>query len=444
MKLIISCGFAAAVIVIATTMLMPEKLKRPKIAIMGIYVFSMAVAANLSGIGQFAGIPMVIGLLALIIVMSEGYRIENAIMAGIGYLINMLCNNLICFGIVDLFKLPLDEFTALYGEIFYIVYIILLWLLLRVLRHLLYEKMNLAGYISSVVPVIRYGMFANVALYTIIFLVTISLGERAGYSAKGLGFNCALFLICMLASSLLILLCASSIQTAEQRKAEEYQKEITENYVASMEHIVDELRAFKHDYKNIIAEMAGYIREGEMEQLKEYYQKLTWTEKTDYYKDLHIWKSLRNIQPMEIKGILYEKILRALGKDIEPEIKIEDGLEVIYPEIRVINRMLGIFIDNAIEAAEDTESKKLVIEASGVREGVVFSIANTCRELPDPSKIFQKGVSTKGKGRGMGLYWVKNALKEREELIHEIAVENGMVVQRLEIPNRNDMTFIPK
>lgn len=165
MKLIISCGFAAAVIVIATTMLMPEKLKRPKIAIMGIYVFSMAVAANLSGIGQFAGIPMVIGLLALIIVMSEGYRMENAIMAGIGYLINMLCNNLICFGIVALFKLPLDKFTELYGEIFYIVYIILLWLLLRVLRHLLYEKMNLAGYISSVVPVIRYGMFANVALH---------------------------------------------------------------------------------------------------------------------------------------------------------------------------------------------------------------------------------------------------------------------------------------
>ena len=63
-------------------------------------------------------------------------------------------------------------------------------------------------------------------------------------------------------------------------------------------------------------------------------------------------------------------------------------------------------------------------------------VANTCREQPDLSKIFQKGVSTKGDGRGMGLYWVKNALREREELVHEIAVKDGMVIQRLEIPDR--------
>ena len=299
-----------------------------------------------------------------------------------------------------------------------------------------YEKLNLAGHISSIAPAIRYGMFANGAIYTVIFLITISLGERAGYDARTLGFNCILFFVCMLASSLLIIISASSIRSAEQKKAEEYQKEITENYVDSMEHMVDELRAFKHDYKNIIAQMAGYIREGQLEQLKGYYQKLTWTEETDYYKDLHIWRSLRNIQPMEIKGVLYEKILWALNKGIEPEIKIEDGLVVVYPKIQVVNRILGIFIDNAIEAAAETEEKKLIIEASGTKDGAAFMVANTCREQPDLSKIFQKGVSTKGDGRGMGLYWVKNALREREELVHEIAVKDGMVIQRLEIPDR--------
>ena len=96
--------------------------------------------------------------------------------------------------------------------------------------------------------------------------------------------------------------------------------------------------------------------------------------------------------------------------------------------------MLGIFIDNAIEAAAETEEQKLVIEAQSADGGPVFSVANTCRELPDLSKIFQKGFSTKGDGRGMGLYWVKNALKEREELIHEVSVEGGMVIQRLELP----------
>lgn len=434
MRTVISYIFSAVMVVMSATMLAPERFGRLKTVIIGVYVFIMAILTIFGG--EILGVPMVGGLFLLIIVMSERYRLENGIMAAIGYLLNMLCNSLFCLGAVALFRMPLDEFINLYGELFWSVYTIFLWLLLRTLRSILYEKLNLAGHISSIAPAIRYGMFANGAIYTVIFLITISLGERAGYDAGTLGFNCILFFVCMLASSLLIIISASSIRSAEQKKAEEYQKEITENYVDSMEHMVDELRAFKHDYKNIIAQMAGYIREGQLEQLKGYYQKLTWTEETDYYKDLHIWRSLRNIQPMEIKGVLYEKILWALNKGIEPEIKIEDGLVVVYPKIQVVNRILGIFIDNAIEAAAETEEKKLIIEASGTKDGAAFMVANTCREQPDLSKIFQKGVSTKGDGRGMGLYWVKNALREREELVHEIAVKDGMVIQRLEIPDR--------
>lgn len=435
MKLLISCVFTSLMVVMSTTMLIPYRMKRQRVAIIAAYVFAMAFLGNT--FGQIMGIPMVIGLLILLFLLTEEYRLENGFMAAVGYLINILCNNMFFWGIVALLGIPLVDFVDHYGEVFWAVYTVFLWLILRGLRYILYEKLNFSGHISSVAPAIRYGMFANGVLYLLIFLFTISMGEKAGYNVRGLGLNCILFFICMLISSLLIVLCASSIRSAEQRKAEGHQKEITENYVLSMEQMIDELRAFKHDYKNIIAEMAGYIREGEMEQLKVYYQKLTWTKETDYYKDLHIWKSLRNIQPMEIKGVLYEKILRALSKDIEPEIKIEDGLEVKYPEIQTINRILGIFIDNAIEAAEETELKKLIIEASSTEEGAIFKVANSCRQYPNLSKIFQKGVSTKGVGRGMGLYWVKNILKEREELIHVISVEDGLVIQKIEIPYAN-------
>lgn len=432
MSIIISSMFSGLMVVIGVTGLSVEKPSLLKRAVMGVYVFAMSLTQYMSGKGT--GIPMLIGLILLIILASEKYRLENVIMAGIGHMLSMLMNSLFCLGIVAVLNFPLEEFVDRYGLLFYILYTIFLWLVLRLLRYILYEKMNLAGHISSIPRVVRYGLFVNVVLYTAIFLSTIMLGQWAGYSARALGFNCLLFVICMLTSSLLIAVSASSIRSAEQRKAEEYQKGITENYVASMEHMVDELRAFKHDYKNIIAQMAGYIREGDIGQLKEYYQRITQTEEADYYKDLYIWRSLRNIQPMEIKGVLYEKILRALSKEIEPEIRIEDGLEVRYPDIQVINRMLGIFIDNAIEAAAETEPKKLIIEASSDGAGAVFTISNSYRERPDLSKIFQKGVSTKGEGRGLGLYWVKNTLKEREELVHEMTVEDGLVVQRLDIP----------
>ena len=285
--------FSAVMITMSATMLAPERLSRLKTVIIGSYIFVLAAAGNLYG--QIVGVPMAAGLFLLIIAMSERYRLENGIMAAIGYLLNMLCNNLFCLGIVSLIKLPLDEFNNRYGELFWSIYTVFLWLFLRTLRYILYEKLNLAGQIGSIAPAIRYGMLANGAIYTSIFLITISLGENAGYSARALGFNCILFFVCMLASSLLIIISASGIRSAEQKKAEEYQKEITENYVESMEHMVDELRAFKHDYKNIIAQMAGYIREGDIGKLREYYQKVSQTEGMDYDKEMYIWRSLRNI-----------------------------------------------------------------------------------------------------------------------------------------------------
>ena len=72
----------------------------------------------------------------------------------------------------------------------------------------------------------------------------------------------------MIVSGFLIVITVSSMKSIEQKKAEERQREITENYIKTMEQITEELRAFKHDYKNILAEMAGYIREGQIDELK--------------------------------------------------------------------------------------------------------------------------------------------------------------------------------
>ena len=203
MRMLISCMFSAVMITMSVTMLAPERLSRLKTVIIGSYIFVLAAAGNLYG--QIVGVPMAAGLFLLIIAMSERYRLENGIMAAIGYLLNMLCNNLFCLGIVSLIKLPLDEFNNRYGELFWSIYTVFLWLFLRTLRYILYEKLNLAGQIGSIAPAIRYGMLANGAIYTSIFLITISLGENAGYSARALGFNCILFFVCMLASSLLII-----------------------------------------------------------------------------------------------------------------------------------------------------------------------------------------------------------------------------------------------
>ena len=98
MRTVISYIFSAVMVVMSATMLAPERFSRLKTVIIGVYVFIMAILTIFGG--EILGVPMVGGLFLLIIVMSERYRLENGIMAAIGYLLNMLCNSLFCLGAV--------------------------------------------------------------------------------------------------------------------------------------------------------------------------------------------------------------------------------------------------------------------------------------------------------------------------------------------------------
>ncbi len=45
----------------------------------------------------------------------------------------------------------------------------------------------------------------------------------------------------------------------------------------------------------------------------------------------------------------------------------------------------------------------------------------------------QKGHSTKGEGRGNGLYWAEQVLEKHEDMIHNLKIEKERVIQELEI-----------
>lgn len=424
-------AFSAVLIVLSTTALLIEKFDYKKILILILYVFVMSYVAFYYG--AIIGIPTMAGVIILIIILSEKYKLENACISCIGYLINITCNNVWCLCAVALFRMPLVEFESRYWLPFCSMYLVFLMIIMKGLRCIIYDKLHLVTHLNNISVSIRNGLFANMFLYLVIFYVTISLGQNAGYSENALLLNCTLFAICMCVSGFLIWVCASGVKSAEQKKADLRQKEITENYINSMEHVLDELRAFKHDYRNIMAEMSGYMREEQYDELKAYYYKVTQTEEKDRNKELYIWKNLRNIQPMELKGLLYEKILGLINKSINIEVRIEDDLCVSYEEIQTINRILGIFIDNAMEAALETEEKYVRIDAYNIEHGTTVEVANTFKEIPNLAKMYQKGYSTKGQGRGTGLYWVWRTLKEKDELSLETDIRDVILIQKLNI-----------
>lgn len=95
-------------------------------------------------------------------------------------------------------------------------------------------------------------------------------------------------------------------------------------------------------------------------------------------------------------------------------------------------RALGIFIDNAIEAVNEEEKGRVLIRIEK-KDGILFWIENTCTKELNISRIFEKGYSDKGEGRGNGLPWVKNMIGKHDDLYHECRISDGKIIQILEM-----------
>ena len=163
-----------------------------------------------------------------------------------------------------------------------------------------------------------------------------------------------------------------------------------------------------------------------------FYQKIYLQEGREESQSI-AWKSLKNIKPMELKGFLYEKLLLVFAKNIEVQVNIAENLNVKYKDMEDLVRILGIFLDNAIEETESIEDGKIQIVIKKTVKGVIFRIENNCNCLPEISVLTQKGYSTKGEGRGNGLHWVEQLLEKHSDMFHELTVEEEKVVQVLEV-----------
>ena len=85
-------------------------------------------------------------------------------------------------------------------------------------------------------------------------------------------------------------------------------------------------------------------------------------------------------------------------------------------------QILGVYLDNAIEAAEKASDKQIVIEFVNEKDNIRFSLSNSYNGSIKFDEIDKEGYSTKGKGRGVGL-----------ALVNEIIAGNSLLKQTREI-----------
>lgn len=143
---------------------------------------------------------------------------------------------------------------------------------------------------------------------------------------------------------------------------------------------------------------------------------------------------LLHVSILELKSILYTKLLLAVNQNIEVNVDIPDEINSINMDSVDLVRMLGIYLDNAIEACLETEHPVIDFHLGKMNQDIVFIISNTFVDKGlSVSQMQKKEVTTKGDGHGIGLYNVADILNRYDNIYHETITKDGLFIQQIQI-----------
>ncbi|MEX2956174.1 quorum-sensing sensor histidine kinase AgrC, partial [Staphylococcus pasteuri] len=205
-------------------------------------------------------------------------------------------------------------------------------------------------------------------------------------------------------------------------------------YTLKIESINNEMRKFRHDYVNILSTMSEFIREDDMPGLRQYFNEQIVPMKDNLQTRSLKLNGIEKLKVREIKGLITTKILQAQEKEIAISIEVPDNIERIDMNTIELSRIIGITLDNAIEASEPLDDSLIRIAFFKEEESVTLIIMNKCDDdIPRVHELFEEDFSTKGKNRGLGLSTLKEITDNNENVLLDTVIENGFFVQKIEI-----------
>ena len=216
-----------------------------------------------------------------------------------------------------------------------------------------------------------------------------------------------------------------SITTQKLQNAEEYNKTLTILH--------DNVRGFKHDFDNIVTTIGGYVKTNDMEGLKRYYVQLE--DDCQKVNNLYVLNP-KLINNPGVYSLLTTKYHEAEEKGIKVNMSLLLDLRKLNMKIYEFTRILGILLDNAMDASSECNEKIMNIifrdDAKNHRQLII--IENTYKDKNvDTEKIFNKGFSGKENHTGLGLWEVRKILNKSKNLNLHTTKNEKYFSQQIEI-----------
>lgn len=407
-----------------------------KLKLKQIIVLSTILLINILLIGFVLGNMGVILLIistCVYIASLNPNRIINICVFIATYLFCVLWDNL--FSLVwDIFIYPVADLQShlTYYIVYIISYILLLACICPILGRLLYLVIHRihTGLSKQLLLLIT----TNLLTCLFIFLFNIAIGDYIGYSRSVITFNCILFACYFIISTILIVNIIKSHMEKVNLDIRQDSYNRLQEYTNQIENMYSSLRSFKHDYSNIMLSMSGYIEANDMDGLKEYFDKEILPLSKKITKNTAHINQLMNIKTTELKSIISSKLLYAIELNINVNIEVTDEIVSLPIDTLDLCRVIGIFLDNAIEATLETDQPSIRFALINLETEYIFVISNTFLEKGIPYAALAKpNVSTKGANRGIGLYNAHEIISRYNHAFLDTEIQDKIFVQRLQL-----------
>lgn len=322
-------------------------------------------------------------LIFIYIIAEFGADIKCAVVANLIYVIVLGVGQLVGVLILTLLRLEslADSLSAIVINL--IAFIILL--LIRRELHSLYKF------------VIRKN-FMVFAAFLISFLVII---KGIVQYKKEMETSVGQFMMLLLVGSLTCILVYSWQNEKENKAKVERELQMHKMYDNSFASLIATMRKKQHEFHNHLQAIVGmHCMLKTYEELVEEQQKYVGT----LLHENKFYGLLSSNWPV-LAGFLYSKFLEADAKGIGIKYTLGVELEMCRIPEFVMIEILGILLDNAIEAVEKIENPMIYVRVVK-EESFSVQVANTIEDMTygNVMRLFDEGYSSKKGHQGLGLH----------------------------------------
>ena len=305
---------------------------------------------------------------------------------------------------------------------------------ITILSFILY-KIGLAKWLYNLLTPNKNNKNIDTIIYTVIMIIIMIVATMETYMQLS-------FVIVITTNTIMAILFIG-IVIMSKRLNDQYNK-INSKYETSIsslkeyEVMIDKFRVDTHENKNEFLTIRNMIKDNnDKDTVIKYIDKLVDNKIKDNDK---IMKKTAKIPEGGLRATIYSKLCLMdklkikYNLNVSREVRTTDLINLDEDLVLKICKILGVFLDNAIEAVRGLKKKEISIEMYTIEDSLCIDITNNFKGNLELDKITNIKYTTKGDGHGYGLTLVNKLLEEEQgRLENEKSINRDTFTQTLKI-----------